>query len=292
IQNGRITINKAPLSVVANNVSRPFGSPNPTLTGTITGVKNGENITASFTTTAVQTSNVGTFAITAAAVFSPAALSANYITTLTNGTLTITAVPLTIAANNQTVVLNGTLANSATYSGFVLGQTPANLAGTLNCSSNGSTIGTHTITCSGQSSTNYSITFVPATETVTYAPVGTCAAGPGHQILAPIAVNGTTVFTRATTATIPIQFRVCDARGTAVSSAVVSSFTLLQRITGGVTTTLNQPQSTAFAFQGGAQDWLLNLSTSTPTNLAAGSTYVYQIGLNDGTSITFQFSMQ
>jgi len=47
-----------------------------------------------------------------------------------------------------------------------------------------------------------------------------------------------------------------------------------------------------FAFQGGAQDWLLNLSTSTPTNLAAGSTYVYQIGLNDGTSITFQFSMQ
>jgi len=208
-------------------------------------------------------------------------------------------VPLTITANNQTVVLNGPVLNSATYSGFVLGQGPANLSGTLSCSSNGSTIGTHTITCSGQSSTNYAIAFIAGSESVIYAPVGTCSNGPGHQILAPIATNGTTTFTKATTATIPIQFRVCDSKGTSVSSTVVSSFTLVSSITGGVTTTLNRAQSAAFAFVGGnllngagAQGWQQVMSTSTPTSLVAGTTYVYQIGLNDGTSIGFQFTMK
>jgi ribosome-binding ATPase YchF (GTP1/OBG family) len=57
-------------------------------------VKNGENITASFTTTATQTGNVGTFTITAAAVFTPTTLAANYTLTTTNATLTVTAVPL------------------------------------------------------------------------------------------------------------------------------------------------------------------------------------------------------
>src|SRR4051812_1050043 len=56
-KNGSLTVNKAPLSVTANSFSRPFGSANPTLTGVITGIKNGENITASYSTTATQTSN-------------------------------------------------------------------------------------------------------------------------------------------------------------------------------------------------------------------------------------------
>ena len=293
ITNGTLTINKAPLTVIATNATRPYGSANPTFTGSISGVKNGENITASFTTAATQTSNAGTFAITASAVFSPTSLAGNYTVTATNATLTITQVPLTITSNNQTVVLNGAIAASATYSGFVLGQGPANLSGTLSCSSNGSTIGTHTLSCSGQSSTNYAISFInTGVETVIYAPVGNCSAGPGHQILAPISTAGTTQFTKATTPTIPIQFRVCDAKGGAVSSAVVSSFNLLQSITGGVTTNINQAQSTAFTFQGAAQDWLFTLRTNTPTNLVAGTTYVYQIGLNDGTSITFQFAMK
>jgi hypothetical protein len=128
---------------------------------------------------------------------------------------------------------------------------------------------------------------------VDYAPVGTCTAGPGHQILAPIAADGSTSFTRATTPTIPIQFRVCDATGKAVSTnGVVTNFRLLQKITGGVTTTLNQGQNTGFAFSTAAQDWAITLNTTTPTNLAAGSTYVYQITLNDGTTINFQFSMK
>jgi 6-phosphogluconolactonase (cycloisomerase 2 family) len=298
IQNGRITVNKAPLSVVANNLSRPYGSVNSTLTGTITGVKNGENITASFSTTATQTSNVGTFAITAAAVFNPTTLSANYTLTTTNGVLTVTTVPLTIAANNQTIILGAAVAPSATYTGFVLGQTPANLAGTLSCSAAAGTgnVGSSAINCSGQSSTNYAITFTPGTATVTYQ-VATvaCTNGASHQILAPISGAGTTVFTKATTPTIPVQFRVCDSKGTSVSSSgVVSSFVLTA--VNSTPASTPAPQGGPFAFVGGAlangagnAGWQFNLSTS---NLSAGNTYAYRINLNDGTNITFQFRLQ
>ncbi|MGB8131953.1 MAG: MBG domain-containing protein [Candidatus Angelobacter sp.] len=293
-KNGSLTVNKAPLSVTANSFSRPFGSANLTLTGVITGIKNGENITGTYSTTATQTSNVGTFPITPAVSFSPSGLSANYNLTTAAGTLTITAVPLTITSNSQTVVLNGTIAPSATYSGFVLGQGPANLAGTLNCASNGSTIGTHTLSCSGQSSTNYTISFVnTGVETVTYAPVGTCSNGPGHQILAPIATNGSTQFTKVTTPTIPVQFRVCDAKGAAISSTVISSFTLTS--INGVPASTPAPQGGPFAFVGGAllngagsAGWQFVMSTST---LTAGNTYAYTINLNDGTSIPFQFRL-
>jgi uncharacterized repeat protein (TIGR01451 family) len=294
LKNGSVTVNKAPLSVTVNSFSRPFGSANPALTGVITGIKNGENITATYSTTATQTSNVGTFPITPAVSFSPSSLSGNYTLTTSAGTLTITAVPLSITSNSQSVVLNGTIAASAAYSGFVLGQGPANLAGTLSCSSNGSTIGTHTLSCSGQSSTNYAITFVnTGVETVTYAPVGTCSNGPGHQILAPIATSGSTQFTKATTPTIPVQFRVCDAKGAAISSTVISSFTLTS--INGASASTPAPQGGPFAFVGGtllngagSAGWQFVLSTS---NLTAGNTYAYTINLNDGTSIPFQFRL-
>jgi hypothetical protein len=298
IQNGKVTINRAPLSVAANNLSRPFGSVNPTLTGAITGVKNGENITASFTTTATQASNVGTFAITAAAVFSPTTLAANYSLTTTNGVLTITTVPLTIAANNQTIILGGSVVPSATYTGFVLGQTPANLSGTLGCSAASGTgnVGSSAVNCSGQSSTNYAITFTPGTATVIYQTAAVaCTNGAGHQILAPISGAGTTTFTKASTPTIPVQFRVCDSKGTAVSSSgVVSSFVLTS--VNGTPESTPAPQGGPFTFVGGAlangagnAGWQFNLSTS---NLSAGNTYAYRINLNDGTNITFQFRLQ
>jgi uncharacterized repeat protein (TIGR01451 family) len=294
LKNGSVTVNKAPLSVTANSFSRAFGSANPTLTGVITGIKNGENITATYSTTATQTSNVGTFPITPTVSFSPAGLSGNYNLTTAAGTLTISAVPLSITSNNQTVVLNGTIAASATYSGFVLGQGQANLAGTLSCASNGSTIGTHTLSCSGQSSTNYTISFVNSgVETVIYAPVGTCSNGGGHQILAPIATNGSTQFTKVATPTIPVQFRVCDAKGVSVSSAVISSFTLTS--VNALPASTPAPQGGPFAFVGGtllngagSAGWQFIMSTS---NLAAGNTYAYTINLNDGTSIPFQFRL-
>jgi hypothetical protein len=92
-----------------------------------------------------------------------------------------------------------------------------------------------------------------------------------------------------------VQFRVCDVKGTSVSSSgVVSSFVLTS--VNGVPASTPAPQGGPFAFVGGAlangagnAGWQFNLSTG---NLTAGNTYAYRINLNDGTSITLQFALQ
>jgi 6-phosphogluconolactonase (cycloisomerase 2 family) len=289
VTGGVLTITRAPLTVTAVGGTRTYGAANPA--ATITGLKNGDNITAIYNTPTLN-SSPNNYTLTPVLV-DPSGLLSNYLVTTKTATLTITKAPLKITANSATVVLNTAAPGfTATYTGLVAGDTEANLTGTLTCTAVVSSVGTHPITCSGQTSPNYTITFAGATATVDYAPVGVCTAGPGHQILAPISPDGSTTFVQSTTTIIPIQFRVCDAAGTAVSTnGVVTNFKLIQSITGGVSTNLSQGQSTGFAFNAATQNYVLNLSTSSPTNLTAGTTYVYQITLNDGSSITFQFSM-
>jgi hypothetical protein len=103
INNGALTVNAAPLSVAAANATRGYGAANPVFTGTITGLKNGDNITASYTTVADPTSNVGSYAITPL-LSDPTNKLSNYAVTLTNGSLTITPAPLTATANNASRV--------------------------------------------------------------------------------------------------------------------------------------------------------------------------------------------
>ena len=50
--------------MAANNASRTYGATNPVFSGTITGIQNGDNITATYATTATATSPVGTYPIT------------------------------------------------------------------------------------------------------------------------------------------------------------------------------------------------------------------------------------
>jgi hypothetical protein len=83
---------------------------------------------------------------------------------------TIAPAPLTISANNQTKITgepNPTF--TVSYSGFVLGQGPSVLSGTLMFSTSAtasSPPGIYTMTPSGLTSTNYAIRFVPGTLTV------------------------------------------------------------------------------------------------------------------------------
>jgi filamentous hemagglutinin family protein len=95
--NGALTVDKAHLTVTANDASRAYGAANPTLTTTVTGFVNNETaLTAagfsgagSATTTAGNTTNVGSAVITAAA---GTLAASNYdFATLVNGTLTINA---------------------------------------------------------------------------------------------------------------------------------------------------------------------------------------------------------
>ncbi|MBI3722199.1 MAG: MBG-2 domain-containing protein [Fimbriimonas ginsengisoli] len=83
-----IVINKATLVVTADNKSKILGAPLPTLTGVLTGVQAGDAITATYSTTATQTSDVGTYPITPSLV-DPGGSLGNYNVTINNGTLSI-----------------------------------------------------------------------------------------------------------------------------------------------------------------------------------------------------------
>ncbi len=87
-----VIVNRAPLAVVVQNVSRAMNEANPVLTGTVTGFVNSDTAASTgltYTTTATQVSPVGTYPITVA--LANAAAATNYLLTSTPGILTVTA---------------------------------------------------------------------------------------------------------------------------------------------------------------------------------------------------------
>ena len=128
---------------------------------------------------------------------------------------------------------------------------------------------------------------------VQYASVGLCLGSPGHAILQPINADGTSVFQQKST--VPAKFRVCDALGNSIGTpGVVSSFRLVQKLNGLIADPVDEivdstTPDTAFRWDPTARQWIFNINTK---GQQAGSTYVYRIDLNDGTSILFQFGLK
>ena len=86
--NGTLTVTVASLSVTAANATRAYGDPNPLFNGSIIGIKNGDSISATFSTTAVPASLIGTYPIIPTLV-DPTAKLGNYSVTSVNGVLTV-----------------------------------------------------------------------------------------------------------------------------------------------------------------------------------------------------------
>jgi subtilase family serine protease len=82
-----VTVLPRPLTVVANNQAVAKGAAIPTLTGTLTGALAGDGITATYTTTALNSLTVGIYPITP--VLAPNSKLVNYSVTITNGALEI-----------------------------------------------------------------------------------------------------------------------------------------------------------------------------------------------------------
>ena len=104
----KLTVNKAPLKVKADDKSRLEGTDNPQLTVTYTGFKNGETATVldeqpTVTTTATKESAPGTYPITVTG-----GSAKNYTLSYENGTLTVTAGTLTLTARSYTRVYGET----------------------------------------------------------------------------------------------------------------------------------------------------------------------------------------
>jgi gliding motility-associated-like protein len=95
-----LTVNKAPLTITADDKTRPFGAPNPTLTATYIGFVYNDTPAEltelpAITTTAGENSPVGQYPITVSG-----GVSADYIINPGAGILTITAIPPTINIPN------------------------------------------------------------------------------------------------------------------------------------------------------------------------------------------------
>ncbi len=127
---GTLTVTPAPLTITADDQTKVYGAALPTLTASYTGFVNGDT-SASLTTqptlatTATAASHVAgsPYAITASG-----AVDTDYAISYVAGGLTVTAVPLTITADNQTKVYGAALPTlTASYAGFVNGDTPASL---------------------------------------------------------------------------------------------------------------------------------------------------------------------
>jgi hypothetical protein len=88
-----------------------------------------------------------------------------------NFTLTVNPAPLTIKVDNQTISYGALLpALTASYSGFVNGDASGVLNGALSCRTTAtasSPAGTYPITCSGQTSTNYVISYLSGQLSIT-----------------------------------------------------------------------------------------------------------------------------
>ena len=78
----------ANLTVTADSFERSFNAANPSFTGSVVGLVNGDNITAFFNSTATSTSPVGTYPITASLI-DPSDRQTNYIVNMVPGILVI-----------------------------------------------------------------------------------------------------------------------------------------------------------------------------------------------------------
>lgn len=169
-----ITVEKASLSVTANNVSKVYdGIPFSGGNGVVySGFVNNENESVlSGSLTYSGTSQGAT--VKALYVITAGGLSSsNYNITFIDGILSIGKQLLTVTANNATKTYDGlgyTGGNGVVYSGFVNGEDETVLSGSLTysgTSQNAIGAGNYTITPGGLTSSTYNIVFVNGTLTV------------------------------------------------------------------------------------------------------------------------------
>lgn len=166
--NGTLTVNAVALAVAADPQSKNYGDTDPALTVSGTGFVNGEDesvLTGALTRVAGE--NVGTYPISQGTLAAPA----NYAMTFSGSNLTINARPLSITTDDvsrQYGTANPTF--TASFNSFGFADTVASLGGTLVFTTSAtvaSPVGAYSVTPSGVTSTNYAITFVSGTLTVT-----------------------------------------------------------------------------------------------------------------------------
>jgi hypothetical protein len=169
---GTLAITPAPLLITADDQSEVYGSALPTLTASYSGFVNNDTAASlttqpTITTTATATSGVtnSPYAITASG-----AVDSNYAITYVPGSLTVTPTPLLITADDESEYFGSALPTlTASYTGFVNGDTAANLTTLPTLSTTASAnspVGPYVITASGAVDPDYTFTYAPGTLTI------------------------------------------------------------------------------------------------------------------------------
>ncbi|WP_317165117.1 MBG domain-containing protein, partial [Cyclobacterium salsum] len=164
-----IVIDKAALTITADDKSKVYGEENPALTFSYTGLVNGDTEVSEepgISMIATAGSNVGTYPINLTG-----GSDANYDISLVAGELEITQAALTITADDKSKVYGE--ANPSltfTYTGLVNGDTEVSEEPAISTTATaGSNVGTYPVTLTGGSDDNYAITLVAGELEVTQA---------------------------------------------------------------------------------------------------------------------------
>ncbi len=179
VKPGTLTVTQAALHLTANDVTRPYGAQNPTFVGNMTGLAAGDLVAEQLTTVASATSFPGTYSIVPSATGSALV---NYLSTATNGTLTVTAVPLTATVQNVTRVYG---AANPSFQGTVTGTVNHDsITETFTTSATAqSPVGSYAIkpVLAGANLAGYTPTLVEGTLTIVPAPLVATAANAGRM---------------------------------------------------------------------------------------------------------------
>jgi hypothetical protein len=179
---GTLSITKAALSVTADAKTKAYGAADPGLTFTASGFQFADTAGTVLTGALTRTPGEGVAGSPYAITQGTLAANGNYTIGFTGNTLTITPVALAITADAKTKTYGAADPTfTASYAGFVNGETPAVLGGTLAFArAPGEAVGSYPITPSGQTSGNYAITFHTGTlNIVAPAPVVLSLTGAG-----------------------------------------------------------------------------------------------------------------
>jgi len=195
-QSFTLTVSQTTATVTLSNLMQTYsGAP---LSATATTVPTGLSVGLTYNSSSTAPTAAGSYAVVAT-VTSPG------YTGTANGTLVIAKAPLTVTANNASMAVGAAVpAFTASYSGFVPGDSTAVLSGSpaySTTATSSSPLGTYpiTITQGTLTAANYTFTFVNGTLTVVQAPTvvltttATLAgsAGAGYTATVTVTNNGT-----------------------------------------------------------------------------------------------------
>ncbi|MDX2196751.1 MAG: LamG-like jellyroll fold domain-containing protein [Cytophagales bacterium] len=230
---GTLTINKAAISITAPTFTRPYGGNDPSVSSTITGIKNNDSFVASYVNPANIFSNAGDYTVVPEIVGT--AIS-NYDLTTIGGILSISKVEVTVvgaAATRKYKEENPQFKYS--IGGFVNRDNINDLdviPTAITTATSASNVGTYPITLGGGSDNNYTFVYIssslsitPASQTITVSSVN-----------AKVKTGESVTLTASASSGLPIVISVADS-----SIVRAQGITFFGLSDGQTTATLSQP---------------------------------------------------